>query len=40
VAEVGTGAQNLGAVMKIVQPQVKGKADGGQVAAIVRAALG
>lgn len=40
VAEVGVGPQNLGAVMKIVQPQVKGKADGGQVAAIVRAALG
>ncbi len=40
VAEVGVGAQNLGAVMKIVQPQVKGKADGGQVAAIVRSALG
>jgi uncharacterized protein YqeY len=40
VAEVGVGPQNLGAVMKIVQPQVKGKADGGQVAAIVREALG
>jgi uncharacterized protein YqeY len=40
VAEVGVGAQNLGAVMKIVQPQVKGKADGAQVAAIVRATLG
>jgi uncharacterized protein YqeY len=40
VAEVGVGQANLGAVMKIVQPQVKGKADGGQVAAIVRAALG
>lgn len=40
VAEVGVGPQNLGAVMKIVQPQVKGKADGGQVATIVRSALG
>ncbi len=40
VAEVGAGPQNLGAVMKIVQPQVKGKADGGQVAALARAALG
>lgn len=34
----GQGA--MGAVMKIVQPQVKGRADGGQVAALVRAALG
>lgn len=44
VAEVsGTGAaggQALGAVMKIVQPQVKGRADGGAIAAKVRAALG
>jgi uncharacterized protein YqeY len=27
-------------VMKIVQPQVRGRADGGEVAARVRAALG
>jgi uncharacterized protein YqeY len=30
----------MGAVMKLVQPQVKGKADGGVVAAKVKAALG
>jgi uncharacterized protein len=44
VAEVtATGASGgaaMGAVMKIVQPQVKGRADGGQVAALVRSALG
>ena len=34
------GGQALGAVMKIVQPQVKGRADGGAVAAMVKAALG
>lgn len=34
----GQGA--MGAVMKIVQPQVKGRADGSLVAAEVRAALG
>lgn len=44
VAEVAatgaTGGQAMGAVMKLVQPQVKGRADGGLVAARVRAALG
>jgi len=44
VAEVAgtgvTGGQAMGAVMKIVQPQVKGRADGGQVAARVKAAFG
>jgi uncharacterized protein YqeY len=44
VAEVGatgaTGGQAMGAVMKLVQPQVKGRADGGVVAAQVKAALG
>ena len=41
VAESGAlGPGGIGSVMKIVQPQVKGRADGGQVAALVRAALG
>ena len=44
VAEVAatgaTGGQAMGLVMKLVQPQVKGRADGGQVAALVKAALG
>ena len=44
VAEVAaggaTGGAAMGQVMKIVQPQVKGKADGGQVAAMVKSALG
>ena len=41
VVESGaSGPGGIGAVMKIVQPQVKGRADGGQVAALVRAALG
>ncbi len=44
VAEVaGSGAEGgkaMGAVMKIVQPQVKGRADGSVVAARVKAALG
>lgn len=41
VAESGaSGPGGIGAVMKIVQPQVKGRFDGGQVAALVRAALG
>lgn len=40
VAESGvTGGAALGAVMKIVQPQVKGRADGGAVAGKVKAAL-
>ncbi|MGA0184816.1 MAG: GatB/YqeY domain-containing protein [Candidatus Nanopelagicales bacterium] len=44
VAEVaGSGAEGgkaMGAVMKIVQPKVKGRADGSVVAARVKAALG
>lgn len=41
VAEAGvTGPQAMGAVMKLVQPQVRGRADGGAVAALVREALG
>ncbi len=41
VASTGaSGGAAMGQVMKIVQPQVKGKADGGQVAALVKAALG
>jgi len=35
-----TGGQAMGTVMKLVQPQVKGRADGGQVAGLVKAALG
>jgi uncharacterized protein YqeY len=44
VAQVETtgvsGGQAMGAVMKIVQPQIKGKADGGTVSALVKKALG
>ena len=44
VAEVSaggaTGGAAMGAVMKLVSPQVKGRADGGQVAALVKSALG
>ena len=44
VAEVAaggaTGGQAMGQVMKIVQPKVKGRADGGAVAALVKTALG
>jgi hypothetical protein len=43
VAEVaasgGTGPKAMGAVMKIVQPQIRGRADGAQVAALVKDAL-
>ena len=39
-ADGATGQAAMGAVMKIVQPQVKGRADGGQVASLVRGALG
>lgn len=35
-----SGGAAMGAVMKLVQPQVKGRADGGQVAAMVKSALG
>ena len=44
VAEVAAsgaeGGKAMGAVMKIVQPEVKGRADGGIVAAKVKSALG
>ncbi|MEI8082161.1 MAG: GatB/YqeY domain-containing protein, partial [Actinomycetes bacterium] len=41
VTTVGPGGmRNMGAVMKIVQPQVVGRADGGRVAAEVRRQLG
>jgi uncharacterized protein len=39
-ASGATGKAAMGVVMKIVQPQVRGRADGGEVAARVRAALG
>ena len=43
VAEVAasgaTGPSSMGAVMKIVSPQVSGRADGGAVAAAVKSAL-
>ena len=35
-----TGGAAMGQVMKLVTPQVKGRADGGQVAAAVKSALG
>ncbi|GAA5036768.1 GatB/YqeY domain-containing protein [Actinopolymorpha pittospori] len=41
VTEAGaSGMKDMGKVMKIVQPQVKGRAEGGRVAAAVRAQLG
>ena len=40
VAEVGAKSpQQMGQVMKIVQPKVAGKADGGFVSGLVKAAL-
>lgn len=39
-ASGASGGAAMGQVMKLVQPQVKGRADGGQVAAMVKAALG
>ncbi len=40
IAEVGaTSARDLGAVMKVVQPRVAGRADGRTVSGAVRAAL-
>lgn len=39
-ASGATGGQAMGAVMKLVQPQFKGRADGGAVAALVKSALG
>ncbi|MFM7599224.1 MAG: GatB/YqeY domain-containing protein [Actinomycetota bacterium] len=38
-AQGATGPSAMGAVMKIVTPQTRGRADGGQVAALVKAAL-
>ena len=41
VAETGaSGPQGMGQVMKVVNPRVAGRAEGGRVAAAVRAALG
>lgn len=41
VAELGvTGMAGMGQVMKVLQPQIAGRAEGGRVAAAVRAALG
>lgn len=41
VAATGvSGGQAMGAVMKLVQPQIKGRADGGAVSALVRTSLG
>ncbi|MFE6872374.1 GatB/YqeY domain-containing protein [Kitasatospora sp. NPDC057692] len=40
VAESGaSGPQGMGAVMKLVRPKVEGLAEGGRVAAVVKAAL-
>ncbi|MGH3487343.1 MAG: GatB/YqeY domain-containing protein [Actinopolymorphaceae bacterium] len=40
IADTGaSGMKDMGAVMKLVQPQVKGRAEGGRVAAIVRSHL-
>ncbi|WP_114907412.1 GatB/YqeY domain-containing protein [Ornithinimicrobium murale] len=40
VAEVGaTGMQQMGQVMKVLQPQVAGRAEGGRIAAAVKRAL-
>ncbi|MFI9786065.1 GatB/YqeY domain-containing protein [Kitasatospora sp. NPDC051984] len=38
-ASGASGPQGMGAVMKLVRPQVEGKAEGGRVAAAVKAAL-
>ena len=39
-AEGKTGPAAMGAVMKVVTPQTRGRADGGQVAALVKSVLG
>lgn len=39
-AEGKTGPAAMGVVMKVVTPQIRGRADGGHVAAMVKAALG
>ena len=38
-ADGTTGPAAMGAVMKVVTPQTRGRADGGQVAALLKAAL-
>ena len=41
IAETGANSpQQMGQVMKIVQPKVAGKADGAMVSSLVKAALG
>ena len=41
IAAVGASSmKDMGAVMRVLQPQVKGRADGGRVAAVVRGQLG
>ena len=41
IAETGaSGPKEMGAVMKVVMPKVKGRADGGAVSAAVKAKLG
>ena len=39
-ADGKSGPAAMGALMKVVTPQTRGRADGGQVAALVKAALG
>jgi uncharacterized protein YqeY len=39
-ASGATGPQAMGQVMKLVQPKVAGRAEGGRVATAVRSALG
>jgi uncharacterized protein YqeY len=39
-ADGKSGPAAMGAVMKVVTPQTRGRADGGQVAALVKSALG
>ena len=39
-ADGKTGPAAMGVVMKVVTPQTRGRADGGQVAALVKSALG
>ena len=40
VGAAGEGTRAMGKVMGVIQPQVRGRADGGQVAAEVRRQLG
>jgi uncharacterized protein YqeY len=40
IAESGaTGPQQMGQVMKLIQPKIAGRADGGIVSSLVKAAL-